>query len=374
MIAKNHRHRITYLVAVIALPVLLSGCPQSSVNDRTSGNFQDRQSEQISSEFNQRLQYQLSTLQSKTSNQLNASHNESEQDNYQELIQKIKKLEDDNSTLQAQVDELDKQIKALSKSLESTKTIQQIISVLLFLFLIAFIIVVGIGIWIWDNHNHNHNHKEIKNKLTKLSKELNSLKENYNKPISNFKDDSYSTKEQLNRPQLDNTNYNKLNSYNYNSPARSTSVPSQPSPSSKTNYYVSPNSTSSSHTSSNSVEPYSQDSTTSRQRTKIIYEVSVPQENLQNRRAGKREPVIFEQQSRGNYRIHLERGTHYLVPSDNLKIDQFNIKSVRDIFTCHGYQDGSKKFTVSQPAVVQSIVEGQTWKLQQVGVLNFNSS
>lgn len=101
-------------------------------------------------------------------------------------------------------------------------------------------------------------------------------------------------------------------------------------------------------------------------------EVSPTEESLANRRMGGGEPIVLENKRRGYYEVYLDGNYHCLVPSQNFRINQNNYKSVEDLFECQNYDPNySDSYTVIRPAVVYPLAGGQTWQLQQRGVLRF---
>ena len=80
--------------------------------------------------------------------------------------------------------------------------------------------------------------------------------------------------------------------------------------------------------------------------------------------------VIFEQNRRGNYWIIKENGTEYLVPSNNLRLNQHNYKAIEDFFDCKNLQlEGN--FELLKPARVSALPGGETWQFEERGILQF---
>jgi hypothetical protein len=101
-------------------------------------------------------------------------------------------------------------------------------------------------------------------------------------------------------------------------------------------------------------------------------EVSPTEESLEKRRMGGGEPIVLENKRRGYYEVYLDGNYHCLVPSQHFRINQNNYKSVEDLFECQSYDPNySDSYTVIRPAVVYPLAGGQTWQLQQRGVLRF---
>lgn len=101
-------------------------------------------------------------------------------------------------------------------------------------------------------------------------------------------------------------------------------------------------------------------------------EVSETKESITNRRLGSNYSIIFAQQRRGNYWIVEKEGRNYLVPSDNLRLNEYNVKTVESVFECRGFQPHSvNNFQLLQPAIVKETNEGKNWQLDQPGILQF---
>jgi hypothetical protein len=101
-------------------------------------------------------------------------------------------------------------------------------------------------------------------------------------------------------------------------------------------------------------------------------EVSPTEESLANREMGGTDPIVLKNKRRGYYEVYLDGNYHCLVPSQYFRINQNNYKSVEDLFDCQNYDPNySDSYTVIRPAVVYPLAGGQTWQLQQRGVLRF---
>ncbi|MBE9244668.1 hypothetical protein IQ223_08960 [Microcystis aeruginosa LEGE 00239] len=84
------------------------------------------------------------------------------------------------------------------------------------------------------------------------------------------------------------------------------------------------------------------------------------------------EPIVLENKRRGLYEVYLDGNYHCLVPSQCFRISPHNYKSVEYLFECQNYDPNhSDSYTVIRPAVVSPLAGGQTWQLQQRGVLRF---
>ncbi|MBE9244667.1 hypothetical protein IQ223_08955 [Microcystis aeruginosa LEGE 00239] len=140
--------------------------------------------------------------------------------------------------------------------------------------------------------------------------------------------------------------------------------PSEP-PASQTYQSTAPSVSSSSH--SLGGDNYDQDA-----RSSSLIEVSPTEESLANREMGGTDPIVLKNKRRGIYGVYLDENYHCLVPSQSFRINQNNYKSVEDLFECQNYDPNySDSYTVIRPAVVYPLAGGQTWQLQQRGVLRF---
>jgi hypothetical protein len=102
-------------------------------------------------------------------------------------------------------------------------------------------------------------------------------------------------------------------------------------------------------------------------------EVSETEESINQRRLGIYQTAILEKVSKGkgSYWIINKQGIDYLVPKGNIKINEYNYKTVESLFNCQGYQPGvSGNFILVKPAQVTSISQ-QTWEIVDYGVLKF---
>jgi len=102
-------------------------------------------------------------------------------------------------------------------------------------------------------------------------------------------------------------------------------------------------------------------------------EVAETADSINQRRSGVNHSVIVEKvrRGKGSYCITPQQGFFYLLPKDNLKINQFNYETVNILFECYNYQPGrSTDFRLKRPAVVASVTE-DTWRLQTKGTLEF---
>ena len=98
--------------------------------------------------------------------------------------------------------------------------------------------------------------------------------------------------------------------------------------------------------------------------------VTATEESLTKLRIGSSSRVIFEKNRRGNYSIIKENGTEYLVPSNTLRLNQHNYKAIEDFFDCKNLQlEGN--FELLKPARVSALPGGETWQLEERGILQF---
>lgn len=102
--------------------------------------------------------------------------------------------------------------------------------------------------------------------------------------------------------------------------------------------------------------------------------VSETEESINNRRLGSSQPVVLEASIKGNYCIINEAGVNYMVPKENLKVNQYNYNTMEVLFECRGYQSGySSSFRLEKPAKV-SPISGNKWQLIERGIVQFSSS
>ena len=99
--------------------------------------------------------------------------------------------------------------------------------------------------------------------------------------------------------------------------------------------------------------------------------VSATIESIDNSRLGVGKPVL-EKQRRGSYWILKQGSSQYLVPSDTIKINEYSIDTLKNLFECQGANsEGYKgKFELLKPAKVSSIGE-EKWQLSEPGKLEF---
>ena len=106
--------------------------------------------------------------------------------------------------------------------------------------------------------------------------------------------------------------------------------------------------------------------------SKRASEVSETEKSISERRMSSSSKVVFEEKRRGNYLILKEGGYEYLVPSNNLRINQHNYRTVEALFECRGFQPGySEDFQLFKPAQVSAGSDAETWQLDEPGILQF---
>jgi len=100
--------------------------------------------------------------------------------------------------------------------------------------------------------------------------------------------------------------------------------------------------------------------------------VSINQEHISTAK----ENILLTESRNGNYWIiGREDGTYWLLPKSKLKINPYNINTVQSLFECQSYQQGeSQEFILQKPARVSILPNGQEWKLEEKGVLDFNNN
>lgn len=82
--------------------------------------------------------------------------------------------------------------------------------------------------------------------------------------------------------------------------------------------------------------------------------------------------AFFQTTSRGNYLIITIENLTYLVPKPNIKFNQYNYQTLKNIFQCYGYETTSnREFLVLKPAVVNSLAIDQKWQLIKPGIIQF---
>ena len=104
---------------------------------------------------------------------------------------------------------------------------------------------------------------------------------------------------------------------------------------------------------------------------KNAIEVSETEQSIDQRRLGGGQGAILQKVRRGNYCILNEGGVDYMVPKNNIKINEHSLETVKNLFECQGYRSGYSGFQLIKPARVSAISRGETWQLVELGVLQF---
>ncbi|BAY26362.1 hypothetical protein NIES2100_61760 [Calothrix sp. NIES-2100] len=108
--------------------------------------------------------------------------------------------------------------------------------------------------------------------------------------------------------------------------------------------------------------------------SEFAVEVSETEESINQRRRTTNQAVIIEKvrKGRGNYCLLTVKSGYYLLPKGDLKINQFNMPTVEELFKFIGYSpENYHKFLLVKPAIVFPIEPEQKWQLQERGVLQF---
>jgi hypothetical protein len=83
-------------------------------------------------------------------------------------------------------------------------------------------------------------------------------------------------------------------------------------------------------------------------------------------------PSLAEQKN-GNYWIVLVEATYWLLPKSGLRINQFNLATVKSLFDCQGYELSEHgEFVLLEAAQVSGMPNGKEWRLEKKGVINFD--
>ena len=99
--------------------------------------------------------------------------------------------------------------------------------------------------------------------------------------------------------------------------------------------------------------------------------VSPTRESIDHSRLGFGK-IVLKKARRRNYWILTQGSSQYLVPSDKININEYNIDTLKDLFECQGVNsEGYEgKFELLKPAKVSSIGEVM-WQLEETGMLGF---
>ena len=101
-------------------------------------------------------------------------------------------------------------------------------------------------------------------------------------------------------------------------------------------------------------------------------EVSEADRSMVQPRISSTQAVIIQKVRRGNYWILNEADIDYMVPRHNIKINEYNSKTVANLFECQGYRPEYSGFQLIKPAKVSAISKGETWQLVERGILQFD--
>jgi hypothetical protein len=101
--------------------------------------------------------------------------------------------------------------------------------------------------------------------------------------------------------------------------------------------------------------------------------VSEDADNINERRAGDSNDVILGENSRGNYWLVKEGSKIYLIPKPKMKIQEHNIRTVRELFDCATFDPDYQGFSVAEPALVSvyPAASGLKWRVDRKGELKF---
>ncbi|WP_219884524.1 hypothetical protein [Merismopedia glauca] len=99
-------------------------------------------------------------------------------------------------------------------------------------------------------------------------------------------------------------------------------------------------------------------------------EVGETEESINNRRLSGNQLAILENKRGGSYWIIKEDSIDYMLPKQNLKINEYNYSTVEVLFECRNYDANYSDYKLVKPARVQ-MVSGGTWQLQERGIIEF---
>jgi hypothetical protein len=99
-------------------------------------------------------------------------------------------------------------------------------------------------------------------------------------------------------------------------------------------------------------------------------EIALTADSQLRRREGYDESPVFEAQKRGDFWLVNFRHELYLVPKLKLKVNSYNLSTIRSLFNCYGVNDKSPNFRLLKPARLKSMGNEQ-WQLEQLGILQF---
>jgi hypothetical protein len=99
-------------------------------------------------------------------------------------------------------------------------------------------------------------------------------------------------------------------------------------------------------------------------------EVGETEESINKRRLSGDRLVVLENKRGGSYWIIKEDSIDYMLPKQNLKINEFNYSTVEVLFECRNYYTNYSEYKLVKPGRVQMVSAG-SWQLQERGVLEF---
>jgi len=102
-----------------------------------------------------------------------------------------------------------------------------------------------------------------------------------------------------------------------------------------------------------------------------LIKVSEPQESQTSRWGGSKEAISFKNNRQGNYWIVNIEDCLYMVPRKQMKINEYSQDTLMSAFDCRNYQRGkSQGFVLIKPAKVTDTSTNE-WKLIERGILQF---
>ena len=101
--------------------------------------------------------------------------------------------------------------------------------------------------------------------------------------------------------------------------------------------------------------------------------INITKESISANWASEKKNVVLEEVNRGNYWIFNLEDKIYLVPSEEIYVDQNTYTTTSTVFECHNYSQEYEKIQLVKPALVRadSVTDHQTWKMYEQGVLKF---
>ena len=107
--------------------------------------------------------------------------------------------------------------------------------------------------------------------------------------------------------------------------------------------------------------------------TNIAIKASLSPDTYRQKTAG---IIYLEATGNGNYWIiQIQDDSYWLVPKDNIIINTPVMKTLQSMFDCEGYQERkNQEFILKKPAKLSLNTNNKQWKLEKLGILNFNCS